>query len=108
MVKEVCFSPIKAKKPLKIKDFCVKVQNCCTIMAPPCWARTSVRVAHCDIRFSRADAWLNREFTLRAQHPHRKRTVNVANHDDDPVQVRREKRTKEQTHECVSALLLCL
>ena len=30
----------------------------------PCWARTSACFAHCDIRFSRADAWLNREFFL--------------------------------------------
>ena len=34
-MKNVCFHPKKHKKPLKFRDFCVRVQNCCTIMAPP-------------------------------------------------------------------------
>ena len=34
MLKNVCFHPKKHKKPLKFKDFCVRVQNCCPIMAP--------------------------------------------------------------------------
>ena len=29
------FLPLKHKKSLKIKDFCVRVQNCCPILAPP-------------------------------------------------------------------------
>ena len=34
MVKGECFYPQKHKKSLIYKDFCVRVQNCCTIMAP--------------------------------------------------------------------------
>ena len=28
-----CYSPLKHEKPLKIKDFCVRVQICCTNMS---------------------------------------------------------------------------
>ena len=34
MVKEGCFLPLKTRKAPEIKDFCVRVQNCCPIMAP--------------------------------------------------------------------------
>lgn len=34
MVKGGCFVPLKHEKPLKIKDFCVRVQNCRPNMAP--------------------------------------------------------------------------
>lgn len=46
MMQESCFLPKKTQKPLKIKGFCVRAQNCCTNMAPHLlaniWTRTSV------------------------------------------------------------------
>ena len=35
MVKGSCFLPIKTQKAPEIKDFCVRVQNCCPIMSYP-------------------------------------------------------------------------
>ena len=33
MMKWDCFLPLKTRKAPEIKDFCVRVQNCCTDMA---------------------------------------------------------------------------
>ena len=42
----------------------------CLFVGSPGTGSTNTRFARCDIRFSRADAWLNREFFLLARREH--------------------------------------
>ena len=63
MVKGGVFYPLKHEKPLKNKDFCVRVQNCCPIMAP----RTGLEPVTSWLTVMRSTDWAIGEYRIRTK-----------------------------------------